>query len=54
MQVGAADGGAREFHDGVVGRDENGLGTLFHMLLSGTSIDQSFHGGIHSLGLPRR
>lgn len=46
MQVGAADCGLGDFHNSVIRRLQDGLGTFFQGFETGTAINQGFHGAI--------
>jgi hypothetical protein len=52
MQVGAADRGVHDFHDGIAGVLDLGLGPILDRLLSGTAIDESFNVGLLRLRAP--
>ena len=43
VQIRAADRGLRDLHDGVVGRSELRLSTIFNSFLARTVVDEGFH-----------
>ena len=44
VQIGAADRGFGDFHDGVIRSVQDGLGTFFQGFEAGTTVSQGFHG----------
>jgi hypothetical protein len=43
VQIRAADRGLRDLHDGITGRLQFGLGTIFNGFLARPVVDEGFH-----------